>query len=57
MPSYLPSYAFLTAVLCISILPKTVIATGSIIEIPYYSKQHPFLMAIFHPKVLTAYKL
>jgi hypothetical protein len=23
MPSYLPSYAFLTAVLCISILPKT----------------------------------
>ena len=31
MPSYLPSYVFLTAVLCISILPKTFPACAGVI--------------------------
>jgi len=30
--------------------------TGAIIEMPFYSKRHPFLMAVFYPKVLAGYR-
>jgi hypothetical protein len=50
MPSYLPSYAFLTAVLCISILPKTSVQNYLLIAKKWFnydfSQYNVYLMPI-----------